>query len=500
MNARLPNGRAQGASLSRHAALLLGLVLPALLLAHSLFHVHAFTVDDSFISYRYARNLARGIGLVYNPGERVEGYTNFLWTVLLAGGVRLGVDPELLSKLMGAASAFASLALSFAISGRLLPFNRLPCLATWLLASSIVFTGWSVFGLETGLFVCLVLAGTYLFLRESEPSAFPFSGLAFTLAGLTRPEAPMFLGLLMLLLGRRALTRQNLLRGALFVGPLLLHLLFRRLYYGAWLPNTFFAKTGDPAAQATRGAHYVLAYFAHAGPAAQLAWIGLGIGVASRRRDILALALLGLGVVGYVLVVGGDWMNFFRFMAPFEPFCFLLADLGTRSVAERQERAVHIALAGFALFVAGQRTVALREAQAAFAQEKQSWDAATRGMAEWLIGRGRPGGIALGDIGYIGWVTDYPVTDLLGLVDPVIARLPGGQFEKVGPGLFQRLSEQSPRYVLLITADLDCQRPSVPSSRAIFEDARFPLRYMLAGRIPVNGGGAYCAFEQRSEP
>lgn len=500
MSSGLLHGWAQGSPLSRRTALLIGLVLPALLLACSLFRVHAFTVDDSFISYRYARNLARGIGLVYNPGERVEGYTNFLWTVLLAGGVRLGLDPELLSKLMGAAAAFVSLALSFAISGRLLPFKRIPCLATWLLASSIVFTGWSVFGLETGLFVCLVLAGTYLFLRESVPSAFPFSGLAFALAGLTRPEAPIFLGLLMLLLGRRMLTRQNLLRGALFLGPILLHLLFRRIYYGAWLPNTFFAKTGDPATQVMRGAHYVLAYFAHTGPAAQLAWLGLGIGVASRRKDVLALALLGLGVACYVLVVGGDWMNFFRFMAPFEPFCFLLGDLGTRSVAERKERAVHIALAGFTLFVAGQRTMALRDAQASFAQEKRSWDAATRGMAEWLLERGRPGGIALGDIGYIGWVTDYPVTDLLGLVDPVIARLPGGQFEKVGPDLSVRIMERSPRYIVLITSDLDCQQPSVPSSRAIFEDARFSLRYALAGRIPVRGGGAYCAYERRSEP
>ena len=41
-----------------------------------------FVQDDAFITYRYARNLARGEGLVFNPGERVEGYTNFLWTVM----------------------------------------------------------------------------------------------------------------------------------------------------------------------------------------------------------------------------------------------------------------------------------------------------------------------------------------------------------------------------------------------------------------------------------
>src|SRR5690606_38133881 len=48
--------------------------------------------DDAFISFRYAQNLVEGHGLVYNPGERVEGYTNFLWTVLAAGVIAFGGD------------------------------------------------------------------------------------------------------------------------------------------------------------------------------------------------------------------------------------------------------------------------------------------------------------------------------------------------------------------------------------------------------------------------
>lgn len=40
--------------------------------------------DDAMISMRYARNLAEGYGLVWNPGERVEGYTNPLWTLWMA--------------------------------------------------------------------------------------------------------------------------------------------------------------------------------------------------------------------------------------------------------------------------------------------------------------------------------------------------------------------------------------------------------------------------------
>src|SRR5438034_8934210 len=53
-----------------------------------------WTSDDAYISFRYARNLVHGLGLVYNAGERVEGYSNFLWTLWCALGLRLGCAPE----------------------------------------------------------------------------------------------------------------------------------------------------------------------------------------------------------------------------------------------------------------------------------------------------------------------------------------------------------------------------------------------------------------------
>src|SRR4051794_37248022 len=61
-----------------------GLYAPMLLTLLGASRVRAFTIDDAYISFRYAENLASGHGLVYNLGERVEGYTNFLWVVLLA--------------------------------------------------------------------------------------------------------------------------------------------------------------------------------------------------------------------------------------------------------------------------------------------------------------------------------------------------------------------------------------------------------------------------------
>src|SRR5579871_5352269 len=49
--------------------------------------------DDAFITMRYVKNFVEGKGLVYNVGERVEGYTHFLWLMLLAASKAIGFDP-----------------------------------------------------------------------------------------------------------------------------------------------------------------------------------------------------------------------------------------------------------------------------------------------------------------------------------------------------------------------------------------------------------------------
>src|SRR5437867_13225676 len=89
----------------------------AALVAHSL--VWNFVTDDAYISFVYARNLARHGQLVFNLGERVEGYTNFLWTVLLAGFLKIGVPAELASRVLGAGFALATLGVTVRIARRL---------------------------------------------------------------------------------------------------------------------------------------------------------------------------------------------------------------------------------------------------------------------------------------------------------------------------------------------------------------------------------------------
>jgi arabinofuranosyltransferase len=186
--------------------LTLGLVLPLLVALYEMWHFHAYTIDDAFISFRYAQNLIDGHGLVYNPGERVEGYTNFAWTLLIAGALAAGLDPEWFTTVLGGAFALGTIAVTYRLAERLLPASPVPCLATWLLATSPGLCGHAVFGLETSMFAFLVAAGLLVFVREEERErGWPWSGLIFAVASLTRPEAPLFLGLMMLHLRGRPL-------------------------------------------------------------------------------------------------------------------------------------------------------------------------------------------------------------------------------------------------------------------------------------------------------
>jgi arabinofuranosyltransferase len=564
-----------GTPLSERAHRVIGIVLPALLACWQMSRVRTHTVDDAYISFRYARNFARGLGLVYNEGQRIEGYTNFLWTVLMGGVVKVGIEPVVAAKAIGAACSIGSLVLVYEISRRLLPYTLAPCIATWLLASTTVFQGYAVWGLETSMFACLLLAGTFLFMREESDDApgVPFSGLAFAAAGLTRPEAPMYLGLLMLFMvgkpllrlgkgeedgdgidmvedravilfsciltvavmlsvqlsmksrstpmlivagivtivslavfvvsmPRTMFSRRNLLRAAIFIVPIALHIAWRHSYYGTWLPNTLTAKTGSLAQQVAGGAKYIFGFINHEGPVIYLALFGVAAGLVWRRLEMLALSAIVMCGGVYVVVVGGDWMALYRFCAPLQPFLFILIGVAARTLVEKKSRVANYGLLMFAMVTVALRSHAMSvDANVIINGDKRFWDAAAGGVADWFIERRAQHGdavigtIAMGDIGRIGYRTDFPVLDLLGLVDPTISKLPGGYTNKVGQGFKDHFFASKPRYFILISAEGDCKHPSVIGSIVLYNDKRFLAAYAESGAVELDAGFAWCIYE-----
>jgi hypothetical protein len=156
------------------------------------------SLDDAYISYRYADNLARGAGLIFNAGERVEGYTNFLWVVLLSAFVRPFGDLKLPSQIVGVACTLLNLGMCAYALRRL--FHLAHPLADAALALLVAGSGyvaaWSVGGLE-GAFFGLLLTGAWLsyWIEIERPGRrFPISALLFAAVALTRAEG-VFIGL-----------------------------------------------------------------------------------------------------------------------------------------------------------------------------------------------------------------------------------------------------------------------------------------------------------------
>lgn len=116
-------------------------------------------LDDAFISMKYAANLAQGHGLVWNPGERVEGYTNFLWTLVLVACHLPKLSPTatcLLVQVLGIPILWLCLisTVRLARASRLLPISA--CLAVILVGIYHDLLFFSLSGMETGLVTCIV--------------------------------------------------------------------------------------------------------------------------------------------------------------------------------------------------------------------------------------------------------------------------------------------------------------------------------------------------------
>ena len=154
-----------------------------------------FTQDDAYISYRYVANFLNGHGLVYNIGERIEGITNFGWTVFMIFMGDLGADYIWWSKIVGVLFGAGVIAVAFLIGEKL--FGRegrmYTALATLLLGANQSLAYWSVSGLETGAFAFFAVLSLLLYLHRNWLLIF-----ALAMAVWLRPEGAVVTGILLI--------------------------------------------------------------------------------------------------------------------------------------------------------------------------------------------------------------------------------------------------------------------------------------------------------------
>jgi arabinofuranosyltransferase len=314
---------------------LLGLALVLLLAAGALFagwRAHWFLTDDAFIAFRYIANRRLGFGYSWNPPPflPVEGYTSFAWVLVLdAIWSVFGVEPPQAANVVSLLCAFGSLSLTAWAALQLcrvhgLGRGRVRLIAAVLacVVSQRTFLIWASSGLEAALWN-LVLQGWVLcgvFGSGRPPQLAVLSALA-ALAALTRPEGalPVIATVLVLAVRARELGWRKV---AACGAPLALvgaHLWFRRSYYGAWLPNTYYAKVVRAWPEA--GLRYLAAFGLEYGYWLALPiwlwalWLWLRGPAADSGRAVRTMRVLcltaPLGIAGFaVLIAGGDHFEY----------------------------------------------------------------------------------------------------------------------------------------------------------------------------------------------
>jgi hypothetical protein len=314
----------------------------------------AWVCDDAFISLRYAQHLAHGEGLVFNPGERVEGYTNLLWTLLLAALLKLGVPPLRAAEIPGIV-AYAALAIGLAHASWLRARSRgLPFvpLAAAIVLVSDDFHVWATGGLETLLFTLLAtLALLWLRLRPDSLRAALGAGLLLALLVLTRPDGVLFAlagaaspWFPVDASGRAQRVRLSLATLAPVALTLAVLLPWKLAYYGELLPTAFYAKSATRP-YVSQGLVYVGLYLVKNW--FLLAAALLALGAFALRRRVLAAAtrgddrfLLASAALfsAYLVHVGGDFM-FARRILPVVPLVLWVLESRITQIAAPRRRA-----------------------------------------------------------------------------------------------------------------------------------------------------------------
>jgi arabinofuranosyltransferase len=490
--------------------LVLGIALA--LLAAQLLTRSNFLIEDAFIAFRYARNWAEFGAPMWNPGEEppIEGHSTILWVALLRWAWAFGFSLPASSLILG--GLFGGLTVARLHRFLLVDVGlrrTAAALGVFALVLHPPFVVWCSGGLETSLQAwCMLTLFAELLRRGTGPDlrAGIAAGLAAGGLDLTRPEGFVWvLGLAgAAWLGTRLRpveARPGLRRWSLFLGvhllTLALLLAWRQSVHHAWLPNTVAAKAGLSGEVLRRGLACTTSWaLLTLTPLAVLVMAPFGLR-GPRRAPLAACLVVLLGGIAYNTAVGGDWMPYFRFMAPLGPFVAAALALSLGHLPSRGALApgLPLALLG-ALPLAGEfkhgivpqplleRVYFRSFAGGEYRSERDQFKRSAQNLESFrAIGRAlkvlaEPGdSIVMGAIGAVGWESELVVLDRNGLVDPEIARLPpSGEARSAGH------DRRVPRAWFLEREPTFLQALIVPESAIDEESASFQAAVRVCAR------------------
>jgi len=486
------------------------------------------TVDDAYITFRYARNLVEGVGFVYNPGERVLGTTTPLYTLLMAGlalatGSR---DFPTLALAVNALAGALSVGLLYGL-GKRFAGHRAPATAAALLWAVAPFSvTFAVGGMETDLTVALLLAASYAHLTDRPHTMAALSALAL----LARPDTAILLGLLWLDLILTQTRKRQLVgvwrEGLIALALLAPWLIFGTLYLGSPLTGSIAAKSAayrlPPEADFVRLLqHYATPFFEHkALPpvgvfvvfALYCALCALG-GLNALRRERRTWPLIAYPFVYFAVFALANPLLFRWYLSPPLPFYFLLILTGAWVTAGDAVKPITRYLkrdAQYSTPATKNSQFAIRNSQfaifalfavAALALTLNAWDLHPdhgpdrpapemawfklellyAQAADDVLSHAAPGDtLCAGDIGVLGYRTGLRILDTVGLVTPEATH-----HYPADPDIYvinyaipaELVLALDPDYVVIL---------EVYGRRGLLPDPRFQARYRLLEKFEAD--------------
>jgi arabinofuranosyltransferase len=399
-------------------------VITVIMLAGHSWSLRSWTVDDAFITFRYSLNFSEGIGPVYNPGERVEGYSTFLWMLILAMSHTCGADIVLTAKCLGFTFALAC----FVLLANAHHFvdkknHRFSCAALVSLGfGATMFSANALSGMETVMTAFWILLSVLMHQKGRQERSFGIyslgASMSCVLAALSRPDAVLIFLILFTDRFWLSIRQRNwafFWFGFAFSAVFLPYFAWRYWYYGWLLPNTFYAKVGHSMAQIVRGGEYIMDFMCVLFPPLCFLLVNIFRGAAPGLRCSGAIVL---GYIVYLLYVGGDALPAYRLLVPIVPLiCLHAADCMTDLLEKRWR----ICVALIAISVYG-ITMSFIDPNISKRIINDKVADHGREVGEWMR-ENAPGNVlvATNTAGSIAYYSGLPVLDTLGLNDEIIA-------------------------------------------------------------------------------
>ena len=394
---------------------------------------YSYTPDDTYRYLQYAKNLAQGDGFAFNANSPSYGFSCPLWILLIAGGVKAGIDPFIVAKTFDILFASLSLILVYTLAFSVIRDKIFAVVATCVFSFDAWFLRWAGSGMETSFAVLLVL----LAVKYAYAGDYHIAGFVAGLLTIVLPEGALLFAVIQtenffvsyIVEKRRRLFWVSLVLYAVVVVP---WLIFSKQYFGTWVPNTVLAKNAVHRTFSDGFGTFVdsVGILSSTQPLLLVLLI-VGLPFIIRRGGIgtfIAKCMPLLWIAG--LVIGYAVLNVqvvSRTLVPVIPIITVYALWSLKQFElsfgwARQKVLVLLAVVAFGTILQSQMVYYAKVVPHLYAFSK-GMDEAMKPIALWLKSE-TPDTVSIltPDVGLLGYVTDRRFFDTAGLISPPVKR------------------------------------------------------------------------------